>query len=195
MGPNTAFSSYYSRFIRGDDWEDFVESMSRPLPVTFRLDVSTAAGVALKKRLNHFCTQVATSTTLAGKTTAAIERGVGYDEFGLRGTYVEDALGDGRTPILTTVPCITAGGGEEAVYAIDVDKAGLKRSHALRSLRALVVSEMRLGHLHRQEIVSMIPALFLNIKNHHRVLDMCAAPGSKSRQVRRRKKEEDVIVD
>lgn len=29
----------------------------------------------------------------------------------------------------------------------------------------------------------MIPPLFLDIEPHHRVLDMCAAPGSKSAQI------------
>ena len=35
----------------------------------------------------------------------------------------------------------------------------------------------------RQEAVSMIPPLFLDIRSHHKVLDMCAAPGSKTTQI------------
>lgn len=35
----------------------------------------------------------------------------------------------------------------------------------------------------RQEAVSMIPPLFLDVKPHHKVLDTCAAPGSKSSQI------------
>ena len=33
----------------------------------------------------------------------------------------------------------------------------------------------------RQEAVSMIPPIVLQVEPHHRVLDMCAAPGSKVR--------------
>jgi len=33
------------------------------------------------------------------------------------------------------------------------------------------------GSITRQEVVSMIPAFFLNIAPDHLVLDMCAAPG------------------
>jgi len=39
------------------------------------------------------------------------------------------------------------------------------------------------GGITRQEGVSMIPPLFLDVKAHHKVLDMCAAPGSKTSQI------------
>lgn len=34
-----------------------------------------------------------------------------------------------------------------------------------------------------QEAVSMIPPLVLDVKSHHKVLDTCAAPGSKTAQL------------
>jgi multisite-specific tRNA:(cytosine-C5)-methyltransferase len=39
------------------------------------------------------------------------------------------------------------------------------------------------GALHRQESASMLPALLLDPEPHHAVLDLCAAPGSKSIQL------------
>jgi len=39
------------------------------------------------------------------------------------------------------------------------------------------------GNISRQEAVSMIPPLLLDVKPHHWVLDMCAAPGSKTAQL------------
>ncbi len=39
------------------------------------------------------------------------------------------------------------------------------------------------GNISRQEAVSMIPPLLLDVKPHHKVLDMCAAPGSKTAQL------------
>ena len=39
------------------------------------------------------------------------------------------------------------------------------------------------GLITRQEIVSMIPPLLLDLKSHHSVFDMCAAPGSKTAQM------------
>jgi hypothetical protein len=39
------------------------------------------------------------------------------------------------------------------------------------------------GNITRQEAVSMVPPLALNVQPHHRCLDMCAAPGSKTTQI------------
>lgn len=46
-----------------------------------------------------------------------------------------------------------------------------------------MVSENENGRLFRQEKVSMIPVTCLNVEPHHKVLDMCAAPGSKTIQI------------
>ena len=40
-----------------------------------------------------------------------------------------------------------------------------------------------IGNISRQETVSMIPPLVLDVQPHHKVLDMCAAPGSKTAQL------------
>jgi 16S rRNA C967 or C1407 C5-methylase (RsmB/RsmF family) len=58
------------------------------------------------------------------------------------------------------------------------------RSHPLlRDLHQFLVSETEIGVLSRQEAVSMVPPLLLDIKPEHFVLDMCAAPGSKTMQL------------
>lgn len=46
-----------------------------------------------------------------------------------------------------------------------------------------LISESESGHITRQELVSMIPVLLLDIRSHHAVLDMCASPGSKTSQI------------
>lgn len=40
-----------------------------------------------------------------------------------------------------------------------------------------------IGKLYRQEIVSMLPVHYLNINENNSVIDMCAAPGSKTTQI------------
>jgi len=49
-------------------------------------------------------------------------------------------------------------------------------------LRSWISSRTKSGHVSRQEFVSMIPVLLLNINRHHRVLDLCASLGSKTIQ-------------
>lgn len=48
--------------------------------------------------------------------------------------------------------------------------------------RLLSINYMQ-GNISRQEAVSMIPPLLLDVKPNHWVLDMCAAPGSKTAQI------------
>ncbi|RKO95493.1 S-adenosyl-L-methionine-dependent methyltransferase, partial [Caulochytrium protostelioides] len=46
-----------------------------------------------------------------------------------------------------------------------------------------LVAETEVGNISRQEAVSMVPPLFLDVQPGHIVLDMCAAPGSKTAQI------------
>ncbi|OUC42095.1 putative NOL1/NOP2/sun family protein [Trichinella nativa] len=57
------------------------------------------------------------------------------------------------------------------------------RQTELQSLHNFLVVETACGILSRQEAVSMIPPLFMDIKSHHLILDMCASPGSKTVQL------------
>ena len=59
----------------------------------------------------------------------------------------------------------------------------LRRLPHLEQIHDFVKRANEYGSITRQEVVSMIPAFFLDIKPHHRVLDMCAAPGSKTFQL------------
>eukprot|EP00668_Euglena_longa_P013825 GGOE01017771.1.p1 GENE.GGOE01017771.1~~GGOE01017771.1.p1 ORF type:complete len:722 (-),score=88.85 GGOE01017771.1:338-2503(-) len=72
---------------------------------------------------------------------------------------------------------------ETIAWQINADRSTLKSSVALQPLHALLCREMSLGNLSRQEAVSMVPALLLDIQQSHWVLDMCASPGSKTRQL------------
>jgi 16S rRNA C967 or C1407 C5-methylase (RsmB/RsmF family) len=69
------------------------------------------------------------------------------------------------------------------VWQIAADSPSLARNDGLEPLSKLLLREVDLGHVVRQELVSMIPALMLKIESHHNVLDVCAAPGSKTEQL------------
>lgn len=53
----------------------------------------------------------------------------------------------------------------------------------VQAFRDFLMHHTSEGNITRQEAVSMIPALLLDIQREHRVLDLCAAPGSKTSQV------------
>jgi len=68
-------------------------------------------------------------------------------------------------------------------WQLDMSRPMLRHSEELFSLHQFIVSEVERGSIARQEAVSMIPPLVLDVKPHHTVLDMCAAPGSKTLQL------------
>ncbi|KAK2193840.1 hypothetical protein NP493_5g14014 [Ridgeia piscesae] len=71
----------------------------------------------------------------------------------------------------------------EMAWQLDFDRKFIRNSATLKKLHQFMISETESGNISRQEAVSMIPPLVMDIKSHHKVLDMCAAPGSKTAQL------------
>ncbi|XP_042485041.1 RNA cytosine-C(5)-methyltransferase NSUN2-like isoform X2 [Macadamia integrifolia] len=59
----------------------------------------------------------------------------------------------------------------------------LRKNQTLERFHEFLKQENEIGNITRQEAVSMVPPLFLDVHPHHFVLDMCAAPGSKTFQL------------
>lgn len=59
----------------------------------------------------------------------------------------------------------------------------IRRFPPFASFQKFLVSETSVGNISRQEVVSMIPPLLMDVKPGMTVLDMCAAPGSKAAQL------------
>lgn len=72
---------------------------------------------------------------------------------------------------------------QDLVFELMMPKELLKKHEGLKNIHKLVDTSKDCGLLTRQELVSMLPPLLCDIKADHSVLDMCAAPGSKTAQV------------
>ena len=68
-------------------------------------------------------------------------------------------------------------------FQMESSRKELRRVPALAALHRFLVVESEAGTIVRQEQVSMIPPCVLQVEPHHIVLDMCAAPGSKTSQL------------
>lgn len=68
-------------------------------------------------------------------------------------------------------------------WTSNLSRRFLRRSEILQKLHRFLVEDSECGAISRQEAVSMIPPMLLDVKPHHMVLDMCAAPGSKTGQI------------
>jgi multisite-specific tRNA:(cytosine-C5)-methyltransferase len=72
---------------------------------------------------------------------------------------------------------------DDLTFSMNVSREGLRRSETLKNLHKMIQAASECGMVIRQELVSMLPPLFLDLKSSDLVLDMCAAPGSKTSQI------------
>ncbi|KAI6226079.1 TRNA (cytosine(34)-C(5))-methyltransferase [Aphelenchoides besseyi] len=68
-------------------------------------------------------------------------------------------------------------------YQTSNSRSAIRSSHLLSDLHQLLITETAAGNISRQEAVSMLPPLLLDVQPHHWVLDSCASPGSKTMQI------------
>lgn len=68
-------------------------------------------------------------------------------------------------------------------WQLDVPKTVIRKTEQFAKTQRFLVVENAVGNISRQEAVSMIPPIVLEVEPHHTVLDMCAAPGSKTAQM------------
>lgn len=71
----------------------------------------------------------------------------------------------------------------EYAWQLDVPKTVIRKNEQFAKTQRFLVVENAVGNISRQEAVSMIPPIVLEVEPHHTVLDMCAAPGSKTAQM------------
>jgi 16S rRNA C967 or C1407 C5-methylase (RsmB/RsmF family) len=69
------------------------------------------------------------------------------------------------------------------VYNLNTNKQIFKKSKILSEFHKYLQKSFDSGLISRQELVSMLPPLYLNIQPDDIVLDLCAAPGSKTSQI------------
>ena len=68
---------------------------------------------------------------------------------------------------------------DKLAWQLNVTRKDIRRQERYHRLHGFLVAETESESISRQDTVSMLPPLVLDVKPHHTVLDMCAAPGSK----------------
>lgn len=147
------------------EWEAFSTCLRMPLPATFRT--------------SHRSSQVKQDyiiDEIERLNKAISQRFVEVDGHIVQG------------PILNEVPSLSCShqrseGAGQKTWRAQVDNRFLSQCPATTDLHQFVVRASELGHLVRQEEVSMLPAILLRPESHHHVLDVCSAPGSKTEQI------------
>jgi len=150
--------------VTAEELPTLLQVLARPLPVTFRVNPEHPEGVSLMRRLRK--------RNLGSMTGVR----AGLREWRWRGKRLEFLARE-----LKQLPagCVA--------WELGLDLAGLKlgrqKHPELQQLFTAMENVAGAGALVRQEVVSMLPAVLLQARPGERVLDMCAAPGSKTSQL------------
>lgn len=72
---------------------------------------------------------------------------------------------------------------DQLAWQMTTPKSVVRKFPPFASFQKFLVSETSVGNISRQEVVSMIPPLLMDIKPGMTVMDLCAAPGSKAAQL------------
>lgn len=153
---NAAFEAYYKaqKIVPEGEWDAFLESLRTPLPMTFRINGSGKFATDLRDNLEG---------TLFAELLA---------------TDLRDEEDHEIPP-----PKPLAWYPERLAWQCSYTRAQLRSKPILQGVFDFIKTANELGSISRQEAVSMIPPFFLDVQPHHRVLDMCASPGSKTFQI------------
>ncbi|CAK9794990.1 tRNA (cytosine(34)-C(5))-methyltransferase [Anthophora quadrimaculata] len=156
---NKDFEDYYKtqKIVPEEQWDSFMNTMKKNLPVAFRL---TGSKVEAKRLLE----------TIKGDFFKEILNAHMEDN--------SESSEEGKD-ILRCLPFYPDG----LAWQLQLTRKDIRRSEAYFRLHNFLIAETGSGNISRQEVVSMVPPLVLDVKPSHKVLDMCAAPGSKTVQL------------
>ncbi|XP_031842343.2 tRNA (cytosine(34)-C(5))-methyltransferase Nsun2 [Nomia melanderi] len=156
---NKDFENYYKTqgIVPDDQWESFMNTMKTNLPVAFRI----------------------TGSKLEAKRLLETIKGDFFKEI-LNASLENDSENNEEAKkILHCLPFYPDG----LAWQLQLTRKDIRRSEAYFRLHNFLVVETNCGSISRQEVVSMVPPLVLDVKPSHKILDMCAAPGSKTAQL------------
>jgi len=198
------FDEYYTKQFKGildeAEFKQFVDTLYEKLPVTFRVQT---ANVNFEK----VCDMLRDPNFIKDFTEkeATVEDGQEEEKKDEVAEESKDATGeDGKVVDMKTKSLIETYGGNIREFKIDLEKLSmdckpfyphnslfemmiprelLKKNAGLKQIHQLVIEMGDSGLITRQEIVSMMPPILLDVHADHAVLDMCAAPGSKTSQL------------
>jgi tRNA (cytosine34-C5)-methyltransferase len=68
-------------------------------------------------------------------------------------------------------------------WQVELSRQDVRKNIHFNEFKQFLIQQTQNGNISRQEAVSMIPPLLLDIRPDNKILDMCSAPGSKTAQL------------
>ncbi|CAB9527590.1 Multisite-specific tRNA:(cytosine-C(5))-methyltransferase trm4a [Seminavis robusta] len=153
-------------------------SIGKILPASFRtaFDVSESLKERLEKELQEIIEEC--EKERANKEKQAEENGEENKEAYQESFYVDSSNNTSETrTIIHRIPFLPH------AYQLGVDRKIIRKDPQMGKLFEWMKRQTAAGFITRQETVSMVPPVVLSPQPNDSVLDMCAAPGSKTCQI------------
>ena len=187
---NSAFNTCYKgAVVPEEEWEPFLAALRAPLPTTFSF-VSTGCQEVkphlVQAQLGHLVERLGEQQLAAAGDDA--DAGIPVVS-GTRILLRFVPRRDGRVRMITRVESVPAPRRAKPLswfpgglgWQLDTPRQELIALRAMcRELRQFLEAQCSVGRVNRQEAVSMLPPLLLDVRPGQAVLDMCASPGSKT---------------
>ncbi|XP_049852446.1 RNA cytosine C(5)-methyltransferase NSUN2-like [Schistocerca gregaria] len=183
---NLLFEEYYRRVVGSSEFDEFLKVLRTNLACTFRVcryRVDSERMIRRLVKLNGLAEGgEATEGDGMGRVNGVV--GGGGDFFGERTESEANVFEEASSkffPLVFPIPWFPS----LLAWQVAVSRGDLSRESdsVCRDIHQFLVRYSNLGLITRQEVVSMIPPLFLDVRANSLVLDMCAAPGSKTVQL------------
>ena len=164
---NASFEKYYKQLglIEENEFESFLETLKKPLPITFRITsyksfTSEVLNLLKEKHFKYI------------------------DEITKNNEKLIEASANKHASLLTQsstsdeeiYKCLSWYPNELA-WQVELSRQDVKKNVHFDEFKQFLIQQTESGHMNRQEAVSMIPPLLLDAKPNHKILDMCASPG------------------
>ncbi|TPX45291.1 hypothetical protein SeLEV6574_g03949 [Synchytrium endobioticum] len=171
---NAAFEEYYKAqgLVPADEWDRFINALRTSLPSTFRFIDRPEAKDSREWMIREYFDIF---------KQAAIDEQAVVDNDATEAA--DSSTTNGDTPEHFMPPTPIPWYPKNLAWRMEIPRRVLRKHDSLEKFHKWLVSENEMGTVYRQEEVSMIPVMFLDVQPHHHVLDMCAAPGSKTCQM------------
>lgn len=173
-------------FFQDDqEFDRFMECLRESLPASFRINTFDMGQALFMRRfiqgpeLNEFLAIDETQLESGDKESAreSVEESAVIDEV-IEDKKTSEQVAD-VWPMLEPLSWYPKQFG----YQMNISRIIIRKSPILQRFHKFLMAETDNGFISRQEAVSMIPPLVLDVHRGQNVLDMCAAPGSKTAQL------------
>ena len=182
---NENLVSYYKLqpFLKEGEFDEFMVGLRATLPASFRINTFDYGQAKFLRRLvqkPEFCDFMGEEKTEASQNNdeiSQVEDGISSETNGNKNCETQE-----QKPIETALEPLSWY-PERMGWQMNITRVDLRKCPVLQQLHKFIMAETDNGFISRQESVSMIPPLLLDIRRGQTVLDMCAAPGSKTAQL------------